>query len=79
MLSTEQDVAPWGGGGGGGGGKICSVLSIFLMRARFQEERTEEPRKIGTTAGASMVLARARPAFMALLGLGLVFPTVGFS
>jgi MFS family permease len=60
---------------------VCSVLSIFLMRARFQEERTEEPRKIWHEIGEGLLwLWREHVLrFLALLTLGLVFPTVGFT
>ena len=60
---------------------VCSVLSIFLMRARFQEERTEEPRKIWHEIGEGLLwLWREHVLrFQALLTLGLVFPTVGFT
>lgn len=58
----------------------CSVLSIFLMRVRFQEERVEEPRNIWYEIGEGLLwlwrehLLR----FLALLTLILVFSTVGF-
>jgi MFS family permease len=59
----------------------CSVLSIFLMRARFQEERMEEPRKIWYEIGEGLLwLWRERVLrFLALLTLILVFSTVGFT
>ncbi|GHO72534.1 MFS transporter [Ktedonobacter sp. SOSP1-85] len=60
---------------------VCSVLSIFLMRARFQEERTEEPRKIWHEIGEGLLwLWREHVLrFLALLTLVLVFSTIGFT
>ena len=51
------------------------------MRARFQEERTEEPRKIWHEIGEGLLWLWHEHVlrFMALLTLGLVFPTVGFT
>jgi predicted MFS family arabinose efflux permease len=60
---------------------VCSVLSIFLMRARFQEERTEEPRNIWREIGEGLLWLWGEHVlrFLALLTLVLVFSTVGFT
>ena len=58
----------------------CSVLGIFLMRARFQEERTAAPRKIWREIGEGIawLWRNSLLRFLALLGWGLVMPTIGF-
>jgi MFS family permease len=60
---------------------VCSVLGIFFMRARFQEERAETPLKIWHEIGEGILwLWRERVLrFLALLTLGLIFPTIGFT
>lgn len=60
---------------------ICSVFSIFLMRARFQEERTEEPRNIWHEIGEGIAWLWHQQVlrFQALLTLVLVSSTVGFT
>lgn len=60
---------------------VCSVLSVFFMRARFQDERTDEPRQIWHEIGEGIVWLWREPVlrFLALLTLGLIFPTIGFT
>lgn len=59
----------------------CSVLGIFLMRAKFQSERTEAPRKIWHEIGEGVIWLWREPLlrFLAILGCGLVLPSIGFS
>ena len=60
---------------------VCSVLGIFFMRTRFQEERAETPLKIWHEIGEGILwLWHERVLrFLALLTLGLIFPTIGFT
>jgi MFS family permease len=60
---------------------LCSVLGLLFIRARFQEERTEEPRKIWHEIGEGILwlwrdsLLR----FLAVLAFCLIMPSIGFS
>ncbi|MGH2509012.1 MAG: MFS transporter, partial [Ktedonobacteraceae bacterium] len=58
----------------------CSVLGILFMRAKFQEERTEAPRKIWHEVGEGLVWLWRDPLlrFLAILGWGLFMPSIGF-
>ncbi|HEU5228102.1 MAG TPA: MFS transporter [Ktedonobacteraceae bacterium] len=60
---------------------ICSVLGIFLIRTRFQEERAEAPRHIWREIGEGLrfIWRDALLRFLALLVWGLVAPTIGFT
>lgn len=60
---------------------ICSVVGIFFMRARFQEERTEAPRQIWREIGEGLVWLWRDPLlrFLALLTWGLITPVIGFT
>jgi MFS family permease len=60
---------------------VCSVLSILFMRARFQEERTEEPRKIWQDIVEGLLFLWRDPLlrFLALLTWGLITPVIGFT
>lgn len=60
---------------------VCSVAGLLFVRARFQDVRDEEPRRIWHEIGEGIVwlwrdsLLR----FLALLAFGLVMPSIGFS
>ncbi len=58
----------------------CSVLGILFMRAKFQGERTEAPRKIWHEIGEGVIWLWREPLlrFLAILGWGLVMPSIGF-
>jgi MFS family permease len=59
----------------------CSVLGIFFVRARFQEERPEEPRKIWHEIGEGLLWLWRAPVlrFLAILACGLITPSIGFT
>jgi MFS family permease len=60
---------------------LCSVLSLFFMRAKFQEERPEAPRRIWKEIGEGLLWLRrdALLRFLALLYLGLGTPVYGYA
>lgn len=60
---------------------VCSVLGILFMRAKFQKERSEAPRKIWHEMREGLAWLWHDPLlrFLALLTWGLVMPSIGFS
>ena len=60
---------------------VCSVLGILFIHARFQEERSTEPRKIWHEIGEGLHWLWQAPLlrFLAILAFGLVMPSIGFS
>jgi MFS family permease len=60
---------------------VCSVLGILFIRARFQEERSEEPRRIWQEIGEGVLWLWRAPLlrFLALLAFGLIMPSIGFT
>lgn len=60
---------------------VCSVLGIFFMKTKFQEERTETPRRIWKEVGEGLLWLWRDPLlrFLALLYLGLGTPTYGYA
>lgn len=59
----------------------CSVLGILFMRAKFQGERSEAPRKIWQEIGEGLAWLWHDPLlpFLAILTWGLVMPSIGFT
>lgn len=59
----------------------CSVLGLLFIRVKFQEERTQAPRKIWyeIAEGLHFLWHDRVLRFLALLTLGLVFPSIGFT
>lgn len=59
---------------------VCSVLGLLFIRARFQEERTEAPRRIWREIGEGLLWLWREPLlrFLALLAFGLIMPSIGF-
>jgi MFS family permease len=60
---------------------VCSVLGILFIRARFQEERSGEPRRIWQEIGEGLLWLWRAPLLrlLALLAFGLVMPSIGFT
>jgi MFS family permease len=60
---------------------VCSVLGILFIRARFQEERSGEPRRIWQEIGEGLLWLWRAPLlrFLAILAFGLVMPSIGFT
>ena len=60
---------------------VCSVLGILFIRAHFQDERVEAPRKIWREIGEGIawLWREALLRFLALLAFWLVMPTIGFT
>ena len=60
---------------------VCSVLGVLFIRARFQEERSEEPRRIWQEIGEGLLWLWRAPLlrFLAILAFGLVMPSIGFT
>jgi len=60
---------------------VCSVMSIFFIRTRFQEQRTEAPRRIWHEIGEGLhfIWRDSLLRFLAILVWGLVAPTIGFT
>ena len=60
---------------------VCSVLGLLFIRARFQEERSEEPRRIWQEIGEGLLWLWRAPLlrFLALLAFGLIMPSIGFT
>jgi MFS family permease len=59
---------------------VCSVLGLLFIRARFQDERTEAPRRIWHEIGEGVawLWRESLLRFLALLAFWLVMPTIGF-
>ncbi|BCL81379.1 MFS transporter [Ktedonobacteria bacterium brp13] len=59
----------------------CSVLGLFFMRTKFQEERAQTPRQIRKEIGEGLVWLWHTPVlrFLALLYLGLGTPVYGYA
>lgn len=59
---------------------ICSVLGLLFIRARFQDERTEEPRRIWHEIGEGIgwLWHHALLRFLAVLAFFLIMPSIGF-
>ncbi len=60
---------------------LCSVLSLCFMRATFQEERPEVPRRIWKEIGEGLLWLWRNPLlrFLALLSWGLGTPVYGYA
>lgn len=60
---------------------VCSVLGLFFVRARFQDERNGPPRKIWQEIGEGFRWLWHEPVlrFLAILACGLIAPSIGFS
>lgn len=60
---------------------LCSVLSLCFMRAKFQEERSETPRRIWKEIGEGLLWLWRAPLlrFLALLYWGLGTPVYGYA
>lgn len=60
---------------------VCSVLGILFIRARFQKERSGEPRRIWHEIGEGLLWLWREPLlrFLAILAFGLIMPSIGFS
>ncbi len=60
---------------------VCSVLGLLFIRARFQEERSGEPRRIWHEIGEGLLWLWREPLlrFLAILAFGLIMPSIGFS
>jgi MFS family permease len=60
---------------------ICSVLGLFFMRTKFQEERTQTPRQIWKEIGEGLVWLWHIPVlrFLAILSWGLITPVYGYA
>jgi Transmembrane secretion effector len=60
---------------------VCSVLGLFFMRAKFQEERTQAQRHIWKEIGEGLVWLWRTPVlrFLALLSWGLGTPVYGYA
>jgi MFS family permease len=60
---------------------VCSVLGLFFMRTKFQEERAQTPRQIWKEIGEGLVWLWHTPVlrFLAILSWGLVTPVYGYA
>ncbi|HEY3994125.1 MAG TPA: MFS transporter, partial [Ktedonobacteraceae bacterium] len=60
---------------------VCSVLGLLFIHARFQEERSEEPRKLWheIREGLVWLWRDSLLRFLALLAFCLIMPSIGFS
>ncbi|HEY7419332.1 MAG TPA: MFS transporter [Ktedonobacteraceae bacterium] len=60
---------------------LCSVLGLLFMRTKFQEERTETPRRIWKEMGEGLLWLWRNPLlrFLALLHWGLGTPVYGYA
>jgi MFS family permease len=60
---------------------VCSVLSLFFMRTKFQEARTQTPRQIWKEIGEGLVWVWHSPVlrFLAILYWGLGTPVYGYA
>ncbi|HEY0753254.1 MAG TPA: MFS transporter [Ktedonobacteraceae bacterium] len=60
---------------------VCSVLSLFFIRARFQGARVESSRKVWHEVAEGLVWLWRAPLlrFLALLNFCLVMPVIGFT
>jgi predicted MFS family arabinose efflux permease len=60
---------------------ICSVLGLFFMRTKFQEERTQAPRQIWKEISEGIVWLWRTPVlrFLAILSWGLGAPVYGYA
>jgi MFS family permease len=59
---------------------LCSVLGIFVIRVRFQDERSRTPQRIWHEIGEGLLWLwrEPLPRSLALLAFGLVMPSIGF-
>jgi MFS family permease len=60
---------------------LCSVVGLFFMRTRFQEERVQTPRRIDKEIGEGLIWLWNTPVlrFLAFLAFGLVTPVYGYA
>lgn len=59
---------------------LCSVLGIFFIRVRFQDERSRPSQRIWQEIGEGLLWLwrEPLPRFLALLAFGLIMPSIGF-